>query len=67
MSYRGYKKEPIIGYGLTAGQIAVIKMAAYRFNSTYRELAERYDVTTNAIRQIVETKQFDDIEPRGGY
>ena len=62
-----YTKEPIIGYGLTAGQIAVIKMQVYRFSASYRQLAKHYRVTTNAIRQIIETRQFDDIEPRGGY
>lgn len=62
-----YKAEPKIGYGLTAGQIAVIKMSVYRFNTKYSELAKRYKVTPNAIRQIIETRQFDDIEPRGGY
>lgn len=62
-----YTKEPTIGYGLTAGQIAVIKMQVYRFNTKYGHLAKQYKVPTNAIKQIIETRQFDDIEPRGGF
>lgn len=59
-------KDPdveIIGYGLTRGQIAVIKMQVERFGTPYAFLARHYKVTKNAIYQIVETKQFADISP----
>jgi hypothetical protein len=62
-----YTKHPIVGYGLTEGQIAVIKMQRLRFNATYGQLAKRYGVPVDSIRMIIESKQFDDIEPRGGY
>jgi hypothetical protein len=59
------EKAPVIGYGLTAGAMAVIKMEVKKFNHSYKDLAKHYGVTENAIRQIIESKQFADIKPRG--
>ena len=67
MSYTGYTKSKVVGYGLTKGQIEVIKMQVYRFNATYESLAKHYKVSLNAIRQVVDSKQFEDIKPRDGY
>lgn len=62
-----YTKQPKIGYGLTKGQMEVIKMQVFRFNARYTDVAKHYGVTLNAIRQICDTKQFADIQPLGGY
>lgn len=61
------RKQRVIGYGLTKGQIEVIKMQVYRFNNTYRSLAKHYKVPLNTIRQVVDSNQFMDVKPLGGY
>lgn len=57
----------VVGYGLTHGQMEVIKMQVQRFGATYSELAKRYKTNVDSIKQVVETKQFSDIHARGNH
>jgi hypothetical protein len=52
-----------VGYGLTEGQIRMIKTQVEVHNSTYEDLAEHYKVPVNSIRMVVESIQFADIKP----
>lgn len=58
-------RDEVIAYGLTRGQMEVIKMQVKRFNASYYEIAKRYGATVNAIKQTVESVQFADIKARG--